>query len=124
MERSLAELASWIGGTVEGDGSVRIRGLASLEEAGPGELSFYGNPRYRKELGTTRASAVLLPPGEAVPRADMAWVRVPSPHLAFARLLTLFHPAARLPPGVHVVLPQVGNCHECVLVIAAELLLP
>ena len=36
MERSLAELASWIGGTVEGDGSVRIRGLASLEEAGPG----------------------------------------------------------------------------------------
>ena len=101
MERSLAELASRIGGTVEGDGSVRIRGLASLEEAGPGELSFYGNPRYRKELATTRASAVLLPPGESVSRADVAWVRVASPHLAFARLLSVFHPGARLPPGLH-----------------------
>jgi UDP-3-O-[3-hydroxymyristoyl] glucosamine N-acyltransferase len=101
MERSLAELASRIGGTVEGDGSVRIRGLASLEEAGPGDLSFYGNPRYRKELATTRASAVLLPPDEPVSRADVAWVRVASPHLAFARLLSVFHPGARLPPGVH-----------------------
>jgi len=101
MERSLAELASRIGGTVEGDGSVRIRGLASLEEAGPGQLSFYGNPRYRKELATTRASAVLLPPDEPVSRADVAWVRVASPHLAFARLLSVFHPGARLPPGVH-----------------------
>ena len=101
MERSLAELASWIGGTVEGDGSVQIRGLASLEEAGPGELSFYGNPRYRKELGTTRASAVLLPPGELATRRDVAWVRVSSPHLAFARLLAAFHPGPRLAAGVH-----------------------
>ena len=101
MERSLAELAAHVGGTVEGDASVRIRGLASLEQAGPGELSFYGNPRYRKELGTTHASAVLLPPGEAAPRTDVAWVRVASPHLAFARLLALFHPVARPAAGVH-----------------------
>jgi UDP-3-O-[3-hydroxymyristoyl] glucosamine N-acyltransferase len=101
MERSLAELAAHVGGVVEGDGRVRIAGLASLEEAGPGELSFYGNPRYRKELRTTRASAVLLPPDEPVTRADVAWVRVASPHLAFARLLTLFHPQPRPAPGVH-----------------------
>ena len=101
MERSLAELAGQVGGTVEGDGGLRIRGLASLEEAGPGELSFYGNPRYRKQLATTRASAVLLPPGEKVVRSDVAWVRVPSPHLAFARLLSLFHPGPRPAPGVH-----------------------
>ncbi|RPH71933.1 MAG: UDP-3-O-(3-hydroxymyristoyl)glucosamine N-acyltransferase [Myxococcaceae bacterium] len=101
MERSLAELAAQVSGTVEGDGNLRIRGLASLEEAGPGELSFYGNPRYRKQLGTTRAAAVLLPPGEPVTRTDVAWVRVPSPHLAFARLLSLFHPGPRPAPGVH-----------------------
>jgi len=101
MERSLAELATHVGGTVEGDGSVRIRGLSSLEEAGPGDLSFYGNPRYRKELGTTRASAVLIPPGEPMTRAGVAWIRVPSPHLAFARLLSLFHPVDRPVPGVH-----------------------
>src|SRR5262249_28583674 len=101
MERSLADLAALVGGTVEGDGAVRIRGLASLEEAGPGELSFYGNPRYRRELGTTRASAVLIPAGEPVTRGDVAWVRVPSPHLAFARLLALFHPGPSPAPGVH-----------------------
>ena len=101
MERSLAELAAHVGGVVEGDGRVRIAGLASLEEAGPGELSFYGNPRYRKELRTTRASAVLLPPDEPVTRKDLAWVRVGSPHLAFARLLSLFHPGPRPAPGVH-----------------------
>ena len=102
MERSLAELAAHVGGIVEGDGRVRIAGLASLEAAGPGELSFYGNPRYRKELRTTRASAVLLPPDEPVTRKDVAWVRVASPHLAFARLLSLFHPGPRLTPGVHL----------------------
>ena len=101
MERSLADLAAHVGGTVEGDGRLRILGLASLEEAGPGELSFYGNPRYRKELGTTRAAAVLLPPGEPVTRTDVAWVRVDSPHLAFARLLALFHPSPRPAGGVH-----------------------
>ena len=101
MERSLAELAAHVGGTVEGNGQLRIVGLASLEEAGPGDLSFYGNPRYRRELNATRASAVLLPPGERVGRSDVAWVRVASPHLAFARLLTLFHPGPRPSPGVH-----------------------
>ncbi|HEY1417350.1 MAG TPA: UDP-3-O-(3-hydroxymyristoyl)glucosamine N-acyltransferase [Myxococcaceae bacterium] len=101
MERSLAELATHVGGAVEGDASVRIRGLSSLEEAGPGDLSFYGNPRYRKELETTRASAVLIPPGDPMTRAGVAWVRVGSPHLAFARLLALFHPVDRPSPGVH-----------------------
>src|SRR5262249_8410721 len=60
-----------------------------------------GNPRYRRELGTTRASAVLIPAGEPVTRGDVAWVRVPSPHLAFARLLALFHPGPSPAPGVH-----------------------
>src|SRR5215472_9096042 len=101
MERSLEELAAQVGGTVEGDGQLRIAGLASLEEAGPGDLSFYGNPRYRRELNATRASAVLLPPGERVSRSDVAWIRVGSPHLAFARLLTLFHPGPQSSPGVH-----------------------
>jgi UDP-3-O-[3-hydroxymyristoyl] glucosamine N-acyltransferase len=101
MERSLSELAAHVGGTVEGDGRLLIAGLASLEDAGPGQLSFYGSPRYRKELGTTRASAVLVSADEPVERTDVAWVRVASPHLAFARILALFHPGPRPAPGVH-----------------------
>jgi len=102
MERSLAELAAHVGGTVEGDGRLRIAGVASLEEAEPGQLSFFANPRYRKELGATRASAVLLSVEDTVEeRTDLARVRVTSPHLAFARILTLFHPGPRPAAGVH-----------------------
>ena len=44
------------GGTRE-----QVRGLAALSEAGPGDLSFLGNPRYKAEVATTKASVVLLP---------------------------------------------------------------
>jgi UDP-3-O-[3-hydroxymyristoyl] glucosamine N-acyltransferase len=101
MERSLAELAAHVGGTIEGDAGLRIAGVSGLEEAGPGQLSFYGNPRYRDALRTTRAAAVLLPPGERVERRDVAWVRVALPHLAFARISALFHPGATVSSGVN-----------------------
>jgi len=100
MERSLAELAAHVGGTVEGDARQLIAGVSGLEEAGPRELSFYGNPRYHDSLRTTRAAAVLIGPHEPVSRTDVAWVRVPSPHLAFARILALFHPGPALESGV------------------------
>ena len=100
MERSLAELAAHVGGTVEGDALALIAGASGLEEAGPRELSFYGNPRYHDSLRTTRAAAVLIAPGEPVSRTDVAWVRVPSPHLAFAQFLALFHPGPALERGV------------------------
>jgi UDP-3-O-[3-hydroxymyristoyl] glucosamine N-acyltransferase len=103
--RSISELAAAVGGEVLGDPALPIRGVNSLAEAEPGELSFYGNTRYRKELAATRASAVLLS-GEAPPRADIVFVRVTNPHLAFAKISSLFHPRPRFSagvrPGAHV----------------------
>jgi len=98
--RPLAELAAHVGGTLRGDGSLLIRGVGGLAEAGPGELSFYGNPRYRDALLVTRAAAVLVPSGEPPLRTDLAVVQVEDPHLAFARISALFHPAETAPPGV------------------------
>src|SRR5260221_14754732 len=57
---SLAELAGQFGGTVIGDAAVRIRQVAPLETARPGDLSFLTNRKYQKLLSTTRAAAVLL----------------------------------------------------------------
>lgn len=98
-ERVLTELAAAIGGEVLGDAGLRIRGVNGLSEAAPGELSFYGNTKYRKQLETTRASAVLIS-GDPPRRAGITWVRVANPHLAFARASALFHPRPTFTPGV------------------------
>jgi UDP-3-O-[3-hydroxymyristoyl] glucosamine N-acyltransferase len=94
----LSELAARLGCELRGDGEVEIRGVAGLEEAGPGELSFLSNPRYADKLEATRAAAVVIAPGHAT--------RLPSlvsdnPYLAFARAVALVRPQPRPAPGVH-----------------------
>ncbi len=98
MGRPLTELAALVGGEIQGDASLVITGVNALGEARAGELSFYGNPRYKKQLLETRAAAVLV--GADAPRRDgVTYVRVQNPHLAFARLSRLFHPGPSFPPG-------------------------
>ena len=103
--RRLGELAAHVGGELVGDSGLMITGLNGLAEANPGELSFYGNPRYRRQYEATRASAVLVGL-DATPRDGVALVRVANPHLAFAKLSSLFHPrpthVAGVRPGAHV----------------------
>ena len=97
--RSVGELAAFVGGELQGDADREIRGLSGLAEAGPFDLSFYGNAKYHRLLGSTRAGAVLVsePPP---PREGTSFIRVPQPHLAFARIAQLLHPAPRHPAGV------------------------
>lgn len=97
--RTVRELAALVGGEVSGDPDREIRGVSGLSEAGPAELSFYGNPRYRKQLSTTRAGAVLV--AEPLPpREGTTFIQVPNPHLAYARIAQHFHPAPVHPAGV------------------------
>jgi len=56
----LQDLAARIDCRLEGDGDIEIRGVAGIGEAGPGDLTFFANPKYAAELRTTRASAVIL----------------------------------------------------------------
>jgi UDP-3-O-[3-hydroxymyristoyl] glucosamine N-acyltransferase len=104
MKKSLNEIALHLGGRVSGDGEVLISGLATLDDAGEGQLTFLANPKYAGKVATTRASAVLLPEG-ANPQGRTA-IFHPNPYLAFAKLLTLFYvaaaPAAGILPGAQV----------------------
>jgi UDP-3-O-[3-hydroxymyristoyl] glucosamine N-acyltransferase len=95
----LDELADKLHCRLEGDGGIEIRGVAGIEAARQGELSFYVNPRYSRFLETTGASALVLADG--APPARCAMLRSANPYLAFARALELFHPAAVPPPGIH-----------------------
>ncbi len=96
----LGQLAEFLGATLRGDGEKQITGLATLQEAGPAQLSFLANPQYRKYLTDTSAGAVLLKQADAETYEGDALV-VPDPYLAYARISHLFDPKPRAAAGVH-----------------------
>ena len=96
---TVRELAARLECPFEGDGSVRITGAASLESAGPGDLVFLGNSKHRAALEASRASAAIVPPGEAGVRIPV--IRAENPHLAFARAVEIFYKPCRPAPGIH-----------------------
>jgi UDP-3-O-[3-hydroxymyristoyl] glucosamine N-acyltransferase len=98
---SLAELARRIGAELRGDGTRRVRGVRPLDEAGPEDVAFYANPRYRQELAATRACAVILSDDEAQNAPSSAAKLVaPQPYVAFARASSLFNAEERPSPGI------------------------
>jgi UDP-3-O-[3-hydroxymyristoyl] glucosamine N-acyltransferase len=83
----------------EGDGAIPLEGLASLEDAGVRDLSFVTGPRYRAAFRSSRAGAVIAPPGfDAEGRSCL---RASAPYVAFARAVDLFQPRPGPEPGVH-----------------------
>ena len=75
---------------LEGDPQQRIRAVATLEDAGEGEITFLSNPKYEKLLATTRASAVVLRPDVEAPQR-LARIRVEDPYAAITALIVAIH---------------------------------
>jgi len=96
--KTVKELANYLGGVVEGDGSVPISGLGTLESAGVEEITFLANPRYSAKVAETSAGAILMAPGGD--RFGRTAILLANPYLAFAKLLTLFYTAPHNPVGV------------------------
>ena len=101
-QQTLADILLAAGGQSAGDPARRFTGVASLQAAGSGEVSFLDNRRYLQALAATKAGAVVLAPALAgqVPEGTVAIVAA-APYLAFARVAALFHPAPAPVPGVH-----------------------
>ena len=97
---SLADLAARIGATLVGDGSLRVDRVATLENAGPGALAFLVSARYRGQLQTTGAAAVIVAPAHAdittLPKLVHA-----NPYAAYATAAAILHPVQRGVPGAH-----------------------
>lgn len=95
MEATLAELVAAIQQygmkpTLKGDAGRRIARVATLEDAGPGDVSFLSNPKYEKLLQMTRASAVVLRPGVAAPD-HLDLIQVDDPYAAITVLIVKLH---------------------------------
>ena len=101
MTLTLQELATTSGGELIGDPSLQITGAASLVEATPGEISFFGNRKYIGLLRKTRASAVFVPTDFAE-SIGAAQIRVGNPTKAFEQVVLKFAPKPiTFPPGIH-----------------------
>jgi UDP-3-O-[3-hydroxymyristoyl] glucosamine N-acyltransferase len=99
-EFSLGELAVRFGLTLRGDPSLNVRSVATLSRANSGALSFLANSRYRRQLDSTRATAVILS-AEDEAHCPVAALIDPNPYLAYARIATLMHPEMVAEPGIH-----------------------
>ncbi len=95
----LRELAERLQCDFTGDGEVEIRGLAPIETAGPGELTFLANPRYRRHLRRSAAGAVVV--GREMDALPLPTLRSGNPYHTFARAIELFHAALPFPAGIH-----------------------
>lgn len=97
---TLSGIAERLGGNVLGDGTVKIRQVATLERATPDSISFLANERYLGFLKSTRAGAVIV--GEAF-RSGIELPRIvaENPYAYFARVSSLLNPVPAVAPGRH-----------------------
>src|SRR6058998_1961563 len=98
-EFTLGQLAEALSANLEGDAGRVVRGVAPLESAGPDDVSFLTDGRYRAAAQTSRAGAFVA--GAGVTGLPAPVLRVAAPQQAMIDLLLLFHPAPPLVAGVH-----------------------
>ncbi|MDO6440843.1 MULTISPECIES: UDP-3-O-(3-hydroxymyristoyl)glucosamine N-acyltransferase [unclassified Marinobacter] len=96
----LGEIANALGAELRGDPEIRVSGLATLQAAGPEQISFLANPTYAKHLADTRAAAVIMSP-VAAGDGQTNVLLLDNPYLGYARLSHWFDPAPVAPPGIH-----------------------
>ncbi|MBK5915699.1 UDP-3-O-(3-hydroxymyristoyl)glucosamine N-acyltransferase [Rhodocyclus purpureus] len=96
----LDALAERLGAQLAGDGSVLVHQVAALASAEPGQIAFLVGAKYRQQLRTTRATAVIVPPQFAddttLPRLIHA-----NPYVCYARVVALLNPPPQRARGVH-----------------------
>jgi UDP-3-O-[3-hydroxymyristoyl] glucosamine N-acyltransferase len=96
----LAEIASRLDARLEnGLPDAEITGVAGIEEAGPGQITFVANPKYAAVVRSTKAGAIIV--SEEFPSATIPVLRSKNPYLAFAHAIEFFYQPPSYAPGVH-----------------------
>ena len=79
--------------------TTEITGVAGIEQAAPGQLTFVSNPKYNAAARTTKASAVIV--AEDFPAITAGMLRSKNPYLAWAKAIELFYRPPSYAPGIH-----------------------
>jgi UDP-3-O-[3-hydroxymyristoyl] glucosamine N-acyltransferase len=96
----LADIVAKLGGEAVGEASSPITGVATLDSAGPGQIAFLANPKYRGKLATTRAGAVIVGPGDRA-GATVPLIVSDNPYAYYARTVALFNPEPPVRGSIH-----------------------
>lgn len=96
----LAEIVARFGGRVEGDADVAISQIGTLEHATAGQIAFLANAKYRKQLESTAAGAVILAAADADATA-LPRIVSDNPYSYFAKLSAFLNPLPAFAPGIH-----------------------
>ena len=96
----LDEIVNHLGGELEGDGSVVVSQVGSLASAGPGQIAFLTNPKFRQQLQATQASAVIVPP-QFSSLTPLPRIVHQNAYAYYARVVALLNPQQSCPTGVH-----------------------
>jgi UDP-3-O-[3-hydroxymyristoyl] glucosamine N-acyltransferase len=95
----LSTIAHALGARLENGSDTEITGVAGIESAGPGQLTFISNPKYAAAAKSTNASAIIV--SEDFPPVSTATLRSKNPYLDFARALEMFYQPPSYSPAVH-----------------------
>lgn len=117
MSITLGELADRVGARVDGDSSCIINGIATLTNAGTGEITFLSNPHYQNQLAATRASAVILTEDDRGHCPVNALISE-NPYLAYAQISAIFSPQRPAAENIdpRAVIGQQTTLHESVAI--------
>ena len=98
----LKEIAAHLGARLEpAEADLEIEGVAAIECARPGQLTYVSDRRYAAAAKTTQASAVILDENFPALEGGRASLRTRNPRLAYARAMEIFHRAPQYQPGIH-----------------------
>lgn len=95
----LEEIARLVGGQLDGPADRQITGAATVDRAGPGDITFAAEKRYLEAARTTAAACVIVP--HDAPELDRPTIRVRSPRVAWAQVLEALSPKPEYPLGIH-----------------------
>jgi UDP-3-O-[3-hydroxymyristoyl] glucosamine N-acyltransferase len=96
----LSAIAQALNATLENaQPDTEITGVAGIENASAGQLTFLSNPKYNAAAKTTKASAVIV--AENFPAIPTGMLRSKNPYLAWAKAIELFYQPPRYAPGIH-----------------------
>ena len=98
--KSLKELAELTGSDIKGDKDVKLSGVATLQDARADQISFLSNPKYRKQLDSTKAAAVILSPKIAETFEGNALINN-DPYLTFAKVVNIFNGRVIAQANIH-----------------------
>lgn len=106
---TLSELAEVLGAKLQGDAACVITGMATLQNAQAGQITFLDNVKYRSYLADTKASAVIVSSAYAAECPTNALV-LGNPYLGYAKAAKLFEQLPSAKSGIHATAVMGENC--------------